>query len=299
MSDLRILVVEDDLELLKMIVDSLSNKKKQIWANILRSQYNKFDDLIVSSAPTITAAQSLIKGHPRFHLFILDISVKAGESSAIQGNGLELIRYAISVEKKPSAIVSLTGTSMDAGRNTIQQYYKESSYACLSKFSNPQDTVNGFVNYLTQEVQTNELSMPRILSLCLPQGRVTIIFGGMEANVPIIKLRFSEIAQAFTVNHERSRIFLYHLGWVASNHIIKYEHVAELLGMKTKKGIISKDQNAVSSEISKIGDAIIKLIDLGDDKDFVKKYIFSNYRGVGYRLVDSIILETVPYAMFN
>jgi len=289
MPNLRILAVEDDRVLLGMIANSLSsNERELVWASILGSQHNQFDDLIVSTAPTIDVAQKLISNHPRFHLFILDISVKNSDSSMMQGNGLELISYAISAGKKPSAIVSLTGTSMDAGRSTIREYYQESSYDCLSKFSNHQDTVDGFVKYLTQEVQINGFAMPKILSLSLQQGRMTIIWDRSErSTLPIIKLRFSEIDQTYTVNDKRSRQFLHYLGWVDSNRQISDENVAELFD-------ISRDRNTISSAVSRIREAIINLIGLGVDKDFVDKYIFDKYRKEGFKLVDNIILEPAP-----
>ncbi len=279
MPELRILVVEDESTLLNMIADSLS-RSGQVWRAISGSPCNQFDDIIVARSATISQAQSLIDHHPKFHLFILDISVKADPSSTLQGDGLSLIQYAITAKKKPSAVVSLTGTVMDAGRAVIQNYYDETSYDCLSKFVDPQHTINGFVDHLTENVIVNELTMPKILSLCSSQAYLTVTFNGMKREVPVIELHHSEDSRVFTITHRRTCLFLHHLGWVSNDRTISESEIAQLFGgiqLKNVSGDISKIRNKISDTLSPLTHV---------DKAFIDQYLFTAIHGTqGFRLV--------------
>ena len=282
MSELRILVVEDETALLNMIADSLSISR-EVWGVISSSPYNQFDKPFVVRAATITQAQSLIDQHPRFHLFILDISVKAAPSSTVQGNGLELIPYAIAAKKKPSAVISLTGTVMDAGRGMIRQHYDETSYDCLSKYTDPQSTINGFVEFLTTNVTAvNGSTIPKILSLCSSQAYLIMAFE-MQSGRLEIKLRHSEDSQIFTITHPRTCLFLYHLGWISSDRTISEVEICQLFN-----GIAPQ---SVSSEINRIRTQILNK--LGSltyvDKEFIDQYLFTAIHGTrGFRLVARI-----------
>ncbi len=282
MSELRILVVEDERPLLNMVADSLS-RSGQIWRAISSSPHNQFDEPFVVRATTISQAQSLIDQYAKFHLFILDISVKNEPNSTVQGDGLSLIPYAITAKKKPSAVVSLTGTSMDGGRDVIKDFYDGSSYACLSKYyKDDQRTINGFVEFLTTNVTVDGSTMPKILSLCSSQAYLIMAFE-MKRDRLVIKLRHSEDSQIFTITHRRTCLFLHRLGWISSDRTISESEIAELfdgIQLKNVTGEISKIREQIKTALSPIGSI---------DKAFIDRYLFTAIRGTqGFQLVASV-----------
>jgi CheY-like chemotaxis protein len=276
---IRILVVEDDPNLVKEMQSQLELKLR----SLVSEHGYEFSELIVNVQSTIKAAKYIIKVNEKFHLFVLDVSVKAESDKNLQGNGLTLIEYAISEGKKPNAVVVLTSCDDDArkkggsdlGRAIVGKFYHPRSHESLFKNVSASRTLADLVAFLSEKINVEGKKYSRLISLVMFQAFFTISHLENDG----IEVRFSGYTEPYPPSNDRVRKFLLFLAQrklLSETDVIN--DVCDGVG----------DRDVAQSEVSRIRK---HLVDDGHfRKEDIKESLFYKTRE-GYRLADGVKLE--------
>jgi hypothetical protein len=276
---IRILVVEDDLALVR----EMQGLRSKLLPLISQHNY-EFSELIVDIRSTINDAKFIIKDEEKYHLFILDVSVKT-EIGGLQGSGLTLIQYSISEGKKPNAVVVLTSCDdnareqggSDLGSRIVGKFYDKWNHWSILKDKglNASRTLDILVKDLSKESEVDGKESSMLISLLMSQSFFTI--SRLENDG--IEVRFSAYDKPYRPSNDRVRKFLLYL---ARRKLLSETDIIN--DVCDGRG----DKDVAQSEVARIRK---HLVDDGHfRKEDIKESLFYK-TGKGYCLADGVKLE--------
>ncbi|MEI6428972.1 MAG: hypothetical protein WCO45_11400 [Pseudanabaena sp. ELA607] len=294
MTELRLLIVEDEDDYRKSFIETIKNVWSDIRVHPLARQYTK---LVIEEANTTEGAKRLIKMQKEaFDLFILDISVKltavkSPERTVRQDNGLLLVEFADSEGKKPKTVICLSSgrdpvisssgsditdeVNSDLGEDYLKEFLPIDRFKCLHKGIGTFSASDRLASYLKKEKRVGLTALPNMLYLLLESYPFTVIYKGMDSKgLPIIYLYSSTKNREFPIDKRKTRLFLY-FTCINENCTINLNELVT--------NNISKSTDSAQTEVGRIKD------DLGEttgfDKNYIATYLVKTIHGQGYKVI--------------